>query len=164
MNKHFKSLELDIVLKMLADEATCDDAKDLALSLKPVKDINEAELLLSQTEDAFSLLARFGSPSFSGLRNVNNAVSRAAAGASLNPKELLDIAYTLRAVRSLYEWYGHCSNVRTNLDFFFENITVNKYLETKILTAIISEEEIADTASEELAEIRGKVKFRARKT
>ena len=54
MNKHFKSLELDIVLKMLADEATCDDAKDLALSLKPVKDINEAELLLSQTEDAFS--------------------------------------------------------------------------------------------------------------
>lgn len=161
MNKHFKSLELDIVLKMLADEATCDDAKDLALSLKPVKDINEAELLLSQTEDAFSLLARFGSPSFSGLRNVNNAVSRAAAGASLNPKELLDIAYTLRAVRSLYEWYGHCSNVRTNLDFFFENITVNKYLETKILTAIISEEEIADTASEELAEIRRKIRAKS---
>lgn len=161
MNKHFKSLELDIVLKMLADEATCDDAKDLALSLKPVKDINEAELLLSQTEDAFSLLARFGSPSFSGLRNVNNAVSRAAAGTSLNPKELLEIAYTLRAVRSLYEWYGHCSNVRTNLDFFFENITVNKYLETKILTAIISEEEIADTASEELAEIRRKIRAKS---
>lgn len=161
MNKHFKSLELDIVLKMLADEATCDDAKDLALSLKPVKDINEAELLLSQTEDAFSLLARFGSPSFSGLRNVNNAVSRAAAGASLNPKELLEIAYTLRAIRSLYEWCGHCSNVRTNLDFFFENITVNKYLETKILTAIISEEEIADTASEELAEIRRKIRAKS---
>lgn len=161
MNKHFKSLELDIVLKMLADEATCDDAKDLALSLKPVKDINEAELLLSQTEDAFSFLARFGSPSFSGLHNVNNAVSRAAAGASLNPKELLEIAYTLRAIRSLYEWYGHCSNVRTNLDFFFENITVNKYLETKILTAIISEEEIADTASEELAEIRRKIRAKS---
>lgn len=161
MNKHFKSLELDIVLKMLADEATCDDAKDLALSLKPVKDINEAELLLSRTEDAFSLLARFGSPSFSGLRNVNNAVSRAAAGASLNPKELLEIAYTLRAVRSLYEWYGHCSNVRTNLDFFFENITVNKYLESKILTAIISEDEIADTASEELAEIRRKIRAKS---
>lgn len=161
MNKHFKSLELDIVLKMLADEATCDDAKDLALSLKPVMNINEAELLLSQTEDAFSLLARFGSPSFSGLRNVNNAVSRAAAGASLNPKELLEIAYTLRAIRSLYEWFGHCSNVRTNLDFFFENITVNKYLETKILTAIISEEEIADTASEELAEIRRKIRAKS---
>lgn len=161
MNKHYKSLELDIVLKMLSDEAACDDAKELALSLTPVKDINEAELLLSQTEDAFSLLARFGSPSFSGLRNVNNAVSRAAAGASLNPKELLDIAYTLRAVRSLYEWYGHCSNVRTALDFFFEGITVNKYLETKILTAIISEEEIADSASEELAEIRRKIRAKS---
>lgn len=161
MNKHYKTLELDKVLEMLANEASCDDAKDLALSLKPTADINEAELLLSQTEDAFSLLARFGSPSFSGLKNVNNAVSRAAAGASLNPKELLDIAYTLRAIRSLYEWYGHCSNVRTNLDFFFENITVNKYLETKILTAIISEEEIADSASAELAEIRRKIRAKS---
>jgi len=161
MNKHYKSLELDTVLKMLTDEAACADAAALALALTPVKDIHEAELLLAQTEDAFSLLARFGSPSFSGLRNVNNAVSRAAAGASLNPKELLDIAYTLRAVRSLYEWYGHCSNVRTALDFFFEGITVNKYLETKILTAIISEEEIADGASEALAEIRRKIRAKS---
>lgn len=161
MNKHFKALELDVVLEMLAQQASCDDAKEEALSLIPASDINEAELLLSQTEDAFSLLARFGSPSFSGLKNVNNALARAAAGASLNPKELLDIAYNLRAVRSLYEWYGHCSNVHTNLDFFFENITVNKYLETKILTAIVSEEEIADQASEELAEIRRKIRAKS---
>ncbi len=161
MNKHFKALELDVVLEMLAQQASCDDAKEEALSLIPASDINEAELLLSQTEDAFSLLARFGSPSFSGLKNVNNALARAAAGASLNPKELLDVAYNLRAVRSLYEWYGHCSNVHTNLDFFFENITVNKYLETKILTAIVSEEEIADQASEELAEIRRKIRAKS---
>lgn len=161
MNKHFKALELDVVLEMLAQQASCDDAKEKALSLIPTWDINEAELLLSQTEDAFSLLARFGSPSFSGLKNVNNALARAAAGASLNPKELLDIAYNLRAVRSLYEWYGHCSNVHTNLDFFFENIIVNKYLETKILTAIVNEEEIADQASEELAEIRRKIRAKS---
>lgn len=161
MNKHFKALELDVVLEMLAQQASCDDAKEEALSLIPASDVNEAELLLSQTEDAFSLLARFGSPSFSGLKNVNNALARAAAGASLNPKELLDVAYNLRAVRSLYEWYGHCSNVHTNLDFFFENITVNKYLETKILTAIVSEEEIADQASEELAEIRRKIRAKS---
>lgn len=161
MNKHYEALELDTVLQMLADEATCEDAKELALGLIPSGDISEVELLLSQTEDAFSLLARFGAPSFSGLKNVNNALHRAAAGGSLNIKELLDIAYTLRAIRSLYEWYGHCSGVRTNLDFFFDGITVNKYLETKILTAIISDDEISDKASDELAEIRRKIRAKS---
>lgn len=161
MNKHYEALELDTVLQMLADEATCEDAKELALGLIPSGDISEVELLLSQTEDAFSLLARFGAPSFSGLKNVNNALHRAAAGGSLNIKELLDIAYTLRAIRSLYEWYGHCSGVQTNLDFFFDGITVNKYLETKILTAIISDDEISDKASDELAEIRRKIRAKS---
>lgn len=156
MDKHSKALELDSVLEMLAGEADCDDAKELARTLKPANDISEAELLLCQTEDAFSLLSRFGAPSFSGLKNVNNALQRAAAGGELNTSELLSIAGTLRAVRSLYEWYGHCSGVRTNLDFFFDGITVNKYLEAKIFSAIISEEEISDKASDELFEIRRK--------
>lgn len=158
MNKNFKTLELDIILEKLANECTCDDAKDMALGLKPCTDLNEVELLLSQTEDAFSLLARFGGPSFSGLKNVNNPLHRAAAGGSLNPKELLDIGYCLRSIRALDEWHGHCSGVRTKLDFFFEGITTNKYLETKIFTSIISEEEIADKASELLADIRRKIR------
>lgn len=161
MDKNLKALELDRVLEMLAREATCDDAKELALKLKPVNDIDEAQLLLSQTEDAYSLLARFGAPSFSGLKNVNNALSRAAAGGELNTSELLAIAGTLRAVRSLYEWYGHFSSVRTNLDFFFEGITVNKYLEAKIFSVIISEDEISDKASDELFEIRRKKRVKA---
>lgn len=158
MNKNYKTLELDSILQRLAEECTCDDAKDLALSLKPTSDMAEAELLLSQTEDAFSLLARFGAPSFSGLKNVNNPLHRASAGGSLNPKELLDIGYCLRALRALDEWHGHCSGVKTNLDFFFEGVTTNKYLEQRIFTCIISEEEIADKASDTLYDIRRKIR------
>lgn len=158
MDKNFKTLELDLILEKLANECTCDDAKELALALKPVSDMGEAELLLSQTEDAFSLLARFGAPSFSGLKNVNNPLHRANAGGSLNPKELLDIGYCLRSMRTLDEWHNHCSGVRTKLDFFFEGITVNKYLENKIFTCIINEEEISDKASETLSDIRRKIR------
>lgn len=158
MNKNFKTLELDLILDKLAQECSCDDAKELALSLRPTSDMAEVELLLSQTEDAFSLLARFGAPSFSGLKNVNNPLHRAGAGGSLNPKELLDIAYCLRSLRTLDEWHNHCSGVRTNLDFFFEGITVNKYLENKIFTCIINEEEISDKASDTLNDIRRKIR------
>lgn len=158
MNKNYKTLELDLILDKLAGECSCDDAKDLARGLKPSSDISEVELLLQQTEDAFSLLARFGGPSFSGLKNVNNPLHRASAGGSLNPNELLDIAYCLRGLRTLDEWHGHSSGVKTSLDFFFEGITANKYLEAKIFSCIISEEEIADKASETLYDIRKKIR------
>lgn len=158
MNKNHKTLELDLILEKLAAECSCDDAKDLARGLKPAGDMAEVEMLLQQTEDAFLLLARFGGPSFSGLKNVNNSLHRAAAGGSLNPKELLDIAYCLRALRTLDEWRNHSSGVKTSLDFFFEGITSNKYLETKILSCIVSEEEIADKASDTLFDIRKKIR------
>ena len=158
MNKNHKTLELDLILEKLAAECSCDDAKDLARGLKPACDMAEVEMLLQQTEDAFSLLARFGGPSFSGLKNVNNSLHRAAAGGSLNPKELLDIAYCLRALRTLDEWRNHSSGVKTSIDFFFEGITSNKYLETKILSCIVSEEEIADKASDTLFDIRKKIR------
>lgn len=158
MNKNHKTLELDLILEKLAAECSCDDAKDLARGLKPAGDMAEVEMLLQQTEDAFSLLVRFGGPSFSGLKNVNNSLHRAAAGGSLNPKELLDIAYCLRALRTLDEWRNHSSGVKTSLDFFFEGITSNKYLETKILSCIVSEEEIADKASDTLFDIRKKIR------
>ena len=158
MNKNNKTLELELILEKLAAECSCDDAKDLARGLKPAGDMAEVEMLLQQTEDAFSLLACFGGPSFSGLKNVNNSLHRAAAGGSLNPKELLDIAYCLRALRTLDEWRNHSSGVKTSLDFFFEGITSNKYLETKILSCIVSEEEIADKASDTLFDIRKKIR------
>lgn len=158
MNKNHKTLELDLILEKLAAECSCDDAKDLARGLKPAGDMAEVEMLLQQTEDAFSLLACFGGPSFLGLKNVNNSLHRAAAGGSLNPKELLDIAYCLRALRTLDEWRNHSSGVKTSLDFFFEGITSNKYLETKILSCIVSEEEIADKASDTLFDIRKKIR------
>lgn len=158
MNKNHKTLELDLILEKLATECSCDDAKDLARGLKPAGDMAEVEMLLQQTEDAFSLLARFGGPSFSGLKNANNSLHRAAAGGSLNPKELLDIAYCLRALRTLDEWRNHSIGVKTSLDFFFEGITSNKYLETKILSCIVSEEEIADKASDTLFDIRKKIR------
>lgn len=161
MNKHYETLELDKVLEMLKNETSCPDAADLAVSIKPSSDFITVCNLLNQTEDALSLLARFGAPSFSGLKNVNNALTRASAGGSLNTVELLNIAYTLRSIRTLYEWRGHCSGVSTSLDYLFECITVNKYLEDRIFTCIIGEDEIADKASELLADIRRKMRSKS---
>ena len=161
MNKHYLTLELDKVLQMLKNETSCDDAAELALEVKPSTDFDDVCRMLNQTEDAASLLERFGAPSFGGLVNVNNALARAAAGGSLNQRELLAIGQTLRSIRVLYDWRSHCSGVSTSLDFLFDSITVNKYLEDKIISCIISEDEISDNASELLSDIRRKIRAKS---
>ena len=158
MDKNYETLELDKILEMLREETTCDDAGELALEIRPSTDFNEVSTWLQQTEDAFSLLARFGAPSFGGLKNVNNPLARANAGGALNQRELLRIGFTLRSIRTLYEWRSHCSGVNTSLDYLFESISVNKYLEDKIFSCIINEDEISDNASELLADIRRKIR------
>lgn len=156
-----KTLELDKVLEMLKAETSCDDAAELALNIKPCTDFIMLCNMLNQTEDAYSLISRFGAPSFSGLYNINGSLARASAGGSLNAGELLKIASTLRSMRVLYEWRGHCSGVRTSLDLLFDSISTNRYLEDKIFSCIISEEEISDKASETLYDIRRKIKSKS---
>ena len=158
MNRNYKALELDKVLELLANETTCDDAAEQARLLEPSADLTEVRRRMADTAAAAMLMARFGSPSFGGAKNVTNALRRAEAGASLSMRELLAIAETLRIIRSLHEWRGHCAGVETCLDDRFDVLTPNKYLEEKITTAILSEEEVADSASLELANIRRKMR------
>lgn len=158
MNRDYRSLELDKVLEMLAGETGCEDAAQLARQLEPADNLPEAKRLMQETGDAYQLMARFGSPSFAQLKNTTNALRRAAAGASLSLRELLDIAETLRVIRSLAEWRAHCEGISTSLDDRFSVLAPNKYLEERIHTAILSEEEVADAASPALADIRRKMR------
>ena len=156
--KYFSALELDKILHMLAAETSCEDAASAALELRPCGDLEETKELLRQTFDAHMLVGRFGTPSFSGLKNRTNALRRAEAGGMLNMGELLGISQLLRAMRSLMEWRRHSEGVSTCIDEQFEMLYTNKYLEEKISSAILSEEEMADTASPELLDIRRKIR------
>lgn len=158
MNKHYNSLELPKILEMLSAFTSCEDARENALNLKPEHNLKMAEALLKQTDDAYMLMAKFGAPSFGGLKNVNNSLSRASAGGVLNMRELLDIAEVLRVIRSLSEWRSKNAGVETVLDNFFGSMMPNKFLEQRITTAIISEEEMSDNASPALYDIRRKIR------
>ena len=163
-NERFTAaLETGKVLMRLADFTACDDARENALNLKPETNLDLANALLNQTKDAHMLLARFGGPSFAGLKNVNNALSRADAGSVLSPRELLDIGGVLRAVRSLSQWRSTNAGVECSLDSLFGALTPNKFLESAIFDAILSEEEIADNASPELYDIRRKIRVQESK-
>ena len=161
MNKHELSLELDKVLQTLSSFAGSADAKEELCALEPVCDLDDALALQQQTLDAHTLMARFGAPSFSSLRNVNNALSRAAAGSVLSMHELLDIGGVLRALRGISQWRDSNSGVKSVLDVWFDGVTPNKYLEDQIFAAIVSDDEMSDNASPALHDIRRKMRAAA---
>lgn len=158
MNRYEKALELDKVLEMLAAETGWEEPAAFARTLEPSNHLAEVQRLLDETGAAYMLTARFGSPSFGQAKNVTNSLRRAAAGASLSLRELLDIAETLRVIRSLTEWRSRCAGIETCLDDRFSVLTPNKHIENRIAAVVMSEEEIADSASPELNAIRRKMR------
>ena len=160
--KSLQKLELPQVLQQLSACAGSVGGKEACLRLVPVTDLEEVELLLQQTTAASDLCARKGNPVFGDVTDVSASLERAERGGSLQPKELLRIAGILRCARTT-QGYVSEDDVQTVLDSLFRALTPNKYLEDKIFGAILSEEEIADTASTALADIRRHMRIQSGK-
>lgn len=154
MNKEYKKLELDKVLKLLSEQAWSDECKGQCLKIRPVFDVKESRELLKKTDDAFVLSSKFGTPRFSKIKNVCGSAKRASDGATLSLRELLDCAAVLREISGLCSWYSQCAGIESSLQEYFDLLTPHKALEEEIGNAIISEDEISDTASPELTKIR----------
>ena len=160
--KSLVKLELNQVLAMLADCAGSEGGKEACLKLRPTSDLEEVEQMLGQTTAASELSTRKGHPAFASAADVSASLERADRGGSLQPKELLQIGGILRCTRSVKGYISE-DDQETVLDELFRALTPNKYLEDRILGAILSEEEIADTASPELADIRRHMRIQAGK-
>ena len=160
--KSLIKLELDQVLSLLADCAGSEGGKQACLALRPTSDLEEVTHMLHQTTAASDLSTRKGYPAFASAADVSASLERADRGGSLQPKELLAIGGILRCARTVKGYISE-DDQQTVLDALFHALTPNKYLEDRILGAILSEEEIADTASSELADIRRHMRIQAGK-
>ena len=161
--KSIRTLELPAVLEMLAALAVSDAAKEKCRNLTPVCELEEALHLQAETQSARDRLGLYGSPSFSGVKDVSRALSRADHGGVLNTRELLDVADLLTASRRVSEYDREKQEEKTVLDHLFSALHTNKFLEEKIHGAILDEETIADTASPELQDIRRKMRLASSK-
>ena len=160
--KSLLKLELDKVLEMLAQCAGSRGGKEACLRLQPISDLEDVQALLDETTAASDLCTRKGNPAFGDVQDVSASLERADRGGTLQPVELLRIAGVLRCARNI-KGYVSEDEKKTVLDVLFAALTPNKYLEDKIFGAILSEEEISDNASPELANIRRHMRIQAGK-
>lgn len=152
--KSIRTLELPRVLTLLSDQAVSAEGKARALRQQPETETEEVLRLQDQTDAARQMIGLHGSPSFSGVKPVAEALGRADRGGALNTRELLTIAELLTAARRTKEYWGDDSREKTVIDHLFASLHGNRFLEEKIKRAIPEENVIADAASTELADIR----------
>ncbi len=157
MDKNYKTLELHKIMGMLAEQAGNDETLRMISGLEPVTDIVRVKKELKKTEDAFTLSVKYGTPPFYRFKDIRGSLKRAQSGSSLTLRELLDIGVMLRQIIGLADYNADLGDTETVLTPLFAGLSPNKWLEDKIQNAILSEDEIADTASSELANIRRKI-------
>ena len=159
--KSLTTLELPTVLEMLAAEAVGDTAKEQARALTPSVEPAEVRRRQEETTAAKTMMVVRGSPSFSGVKDVRPSLARADLGGALNTRELLDIARVLQCARLVRGYIADDTVGKTPIDHLFYALHANKFLEEKISTSISGEDEIADGASPELANIRRQMRAAA---
>lgn len=157
-NKSTRTLELPAVLDMLAKECVSPAAKENAAALCPAAEKEEVRRRLDETSAAKTMMVVRGSPSFHGVKDVRAALTRADLGGALNTRELMDISGVLQCARLVRGYLADDTVGRTCIDSLFNALRANKFLEDKINTSIVGEDEIADAASTELADIRRKMR------
>ena len=158
IERYLKTLELDKILELLSKETSIEDSALIAKSIVPKTDINEVNELLNQTFAAYTFMSRYTSPPFKSVVNVSSKLLRAQSGAVLSISELLDVLDTIRVIRLLKEWRNDCVGLEnTAIDFLFDTLVPNKFLEDKINFAIKNNEELNDNASPTLYDIRRKI-------
>ena len=152
-----KTLELDKILERAAALTVCPEARTLLLEQPAGETPDEVRYALSQTDAIASLLLKNGSPRFGGVSGVDKVVSRAVKGGVLSMAELLEVAGALRNFQNLVSWYGLTEHDMLPVDDLFYALSPQPGLEKQISSAILSPEEMADTASNTLFEVRRKI-------
>ena len=162
--KSIQTLELPRVLERLAEQAVTEEGKEQALRQRPLTDADDVQRRLEETTAAVGMMTLRGTPSLSGVKPVSASLQRADMGGALNTRELLGVAAVLRAARSAKEYAdGREGSAKTCIDHLFRSLTSNRFLEEKITGSILGEDEIADSASPELADIRRHIRATASK-
>jgi len=158
-------LEFNKIVKVLMDLTCSELGKEMAFSLLPSNDIGNIRALLKETSDAVRFIVKKGSPPMAGIHDIRGSLKRSCMGSSLTPRELLQIADTLRASRRLK---SYAKGVEVEREALLSQgntvrelasaLEINKAIEDKISFSILSEEEIADDASNTLKNIRRRIK------
>ena len=153
-------LEFNKIKELVKGYAITKSAKEMVLDLKPYDSVYDVKEHLEETKEALDILMRKGNPPFEGLYDVKEAITRAEKGGVLSIEGLLRIGNMLSVTRKLSDFLARKEEEEEHriLEGMREGLIVLRGVESAISKAIVSEDEIADSASDKLYSIRRSLK------
>jgi len=156
--KSLKSIEFDKILSMLSELCIFGENKSAVLKLKPSTDIDFVREELLKADVLMAYIYKYSDPRLDSANGAYEAVVHSQKGAMLSCAELLTVARMYRNFDRIKKWYFRYDRNDSILDWQISSITENPQLEKAITEAIISDNQVADTASDGLYDVRRKIK------
>ncbi len=158
LEKTGRMLEFYTIKEMLEAHCHFAGSKQLAKDLEPLSSVEAIKPLLLETEEAVSMILRFGNSPMYHVEEIRPSLARAYAGSILSLKELLDIARSLKTSAMMKRYMNSVPQDEELLLHKYSNaLYTNRGLEQDIFNKILSEDEIADNASPGLASVRRQI-------
>lgn len=156
MNKMYRTLEFDKILKKLEEHTLSEQAKNRIKNLEPYSSIYEIDRHLRETTEAKHIIESSGTPPLSNMYELEKILSLVQKDAMLIPQQLTAVAQFLVACRRLKSYLKKSEKAGISLAVYGNSINDLSYLEEEINKAIRGDQ-VDDRASPQLAAIRRKI-------
>ena len=155
MNKKgLKVLEYNKIIELLSSQAGSEMAKEKLKALTPSDNAAEIREHLSETTETVSVIVRKGSLPVGQIYDIENAMHLARKGGSLTMRQLLQVLYNLKVASNVVTFLKSDLPPLPIINGMAEVIVTFPRLAERIDRCILSEDEMADSASPELRNIR----------
>ncbi|KXZ39345.1 DNA mismatch repair protein MutS2 [Alkalithermobacter thermoalcaliphilus JW-YL-7 = DSM 7308] len=157
--KTLRVLEYNKIMDMLKEKVVSSLGLNYIENLKPSSSYDEVLSMLDETSQAESILIKKRSVPLEGLHDIKTIVKKASIGSTLDPKQLLMVADTIRCAR-LIKNFIKAEQEQSNYEIIhslIESLYIFKDIEDLIYSSIENENEISDNASTQLKSIRRQI-------
>ena len=152
--KSIEVLEYNKIIELLKEEAGSELSRKIADQLSPGIDSRAISEELRSTTEAVDLIVRKGPLPTEGLYDISPSVNLARKGGCLTMKQLLQVHFNLSIASRVKGFLNGDIPPMPLIMSLAELIVTHPRLEEEIDRCILSEDEMADTASSELRSIR----------
>ena len=152
--KTLLTLEYPRILAALADLCHYNPARERALELEPLVDLEQVKELQCETAEALELLTLHPGTTIGGARDLRPMIADALRGIVLDPSRLLQVKDTLIAARNLTRLMNKVEVEYQALAALSNQLPESLGLVSAITQVISDQGEVLDSASPKLTQIR----------
>ena len=155
-DKARRVLEYNKIIGLLSDMASSSVTKERIGKLSPMTEAWKIREAQEETTEAVNVIMAKGALPLGGFYDINGLARVAKKGGTLNMKQLLQVLYNLQVARNAAIFLGSDlpKEQLPKIMALASVISVQKRLEDEIDRCILSEDEMADSASPELKRLR----------